>query len=208
MALPTPLAYWPLNEGNGTDLADATGNGHGATVTNGTWVAGKFGAGLGNSSDSHAATFTAIALALLYSVSLWIKGWDGSNDGVVIGGAAGHYAFYLDATTIYHSASSSFTSVAHGGGLSDGAWHHLAVTRNAGNMQFYKDGVPLGASQTIGNANVLTLSSLLGYAGGTYGFVAQADDVRLYDVELTTAQIAELAALVPAGGCPALLLAV
>jgi hypothetical protein len=47
MALPAPIAYWPCNEGTGTTLGDASGNGHTATLSHGTWDTSalkKFGA--------------------------------------------------------------------------------------------------------------------------------------------------------------------
>jgi hypothetical protein len=203
MALPAPAVYWALDEGTGTTIADsAAGGGNPLTRTNGTWTTGKFSSGLANASSSHAATRSpGFDMGAQYTVGCWIRGWDGSNDGVVIGGAAGKYVAYLDATDWYYSAT-NFVSIAHGGGLSDGAWHHLALVRDGVNVWFYKDGTLL-CTRTHGSFAADSIySALLAYADGTVPFIASIDDVRFYYAVLTGAQVAELYALNPGGGAP------
>jgi Concanavalin A-like lectin/glucanases superfamily len=79
---PTPLlAWWKLNEGSGTTAADATGNGHGATLgAQAGWgpgrVSGTSALSLTGASDSEA--FTAPALPPVdntgsFTVSAWVK---------------------------------------------------------------------------------------------------------------------------------------
>lgn len=201
MTLPAPAVLWRFDEGTGTTISDgAAGGANPATLTNGTWVPGRYGNGIHGGSN-HAATFTLIDMARTYTIGFWLRGWNGSTDGIVIGGAAGMYVAYLDATDIYHSSQSHFVTVAHGGGLSDGNWHHLAVVRAEGDIQFYKDGRPLGALQTNGSfngASELQIKSLLAYFDGTFPFPADLDDVRMYSTAFTAAQIADLYNPVPA----------
>jgi len=79
---PTPLlAWWKLNEGSGTTAADASGNGHGATLgAQAGWatgrVAGTSALSLNGASDSEA--FTAPQLPPVdntgsFTVSAWVK---------------------------------------------------------------------------------------------------------------------------------------
>ncbi|MBT3267997.1 LamG domain-containing protein [Candidatus Poribacteria bacterium] len=40
------VGYWPLDDGSGDEAADMSGNEHHGAVTDGDWVAGRFGGGL------------------------------------------------------------------------------------------------------------------------------------------------------------------
>lgn len=201
--VPNPAVWWKFDAGVGTVIKDyAPGNANPATLTNGSWISpGKFDGAINNASSSHAATFIGINMDKVYTIGFWIRGWDGSDDGIALGGGTGTYAAYIDATDIYHSAASNFVSVPHGGGMSDGAWHHLAIVRENANIQFYKDGSPLGALQVsagLATAGNLALSAILGYENGTFPLLADIDDVRMYYAAFTADQIAELYADVPA----------
>jgi hypothetical protein len=78
---PPLLAWWKLNEGSGTAAADATGNGHGATLgAQAGWGAGRISGtsalSLTGSPDSEA--FTAAQLPAVdntgsFTVSAWVK---------------------------------------------------------------------------------------------------------------------------------------
>lgn len=211
--LPVPLAYWPFDEGAGSTAADASGHGHTATITGGLWGAGKWAGALINAGGASAATVDEINLRDTHAIAYWFKGWDGSDDGVVVGGNTGYYATYLDGTDWYYSAASAFVTVPHGGGLADGDWHHLVVSRNIDEVTFYKDGARLGSPQTNAAyvaAHDLFLTTLLSYGDGGFPFHAHVDELRLYDVALSGDQVAELFALThtpPAAPVPALFFA-
>jgi Concanavalin A-like lectin/glucanases superfamily len=135
-----------------------------------------------------------------YTIALWIKDWDGSDDGVIFGGSPGTYAFYIDATQIYHNTGAgSYTAELHGG--LDTGWHHLVVTRNAGTtVRFYKDGAELGFGSTLPTNDTLTVTTLGAYADGTFPFTGTIDDVRVFGRELSGAEVAALYASIPAVG--------
>ena len=199
MALPDPIAYWPLNEAAGTTAADASGNGHTATLSHGTWHTGNlraFGAaGLANTDGGPGATFTPINLGTVHTVAWWMNGWNGTNDGVVIGGVTDVFAAYLDgSTTIYYTTGPTNTVTKAHGGLT-GA-HHVAVVRNGTTVTWYKDGVSLGSS-TLPTNTALTVNVISGYGAGAVPFVGTLDEVRFYNVALTGPQVAELVALNP-----------
>jgi len=184
MALPTPVAYWPFNEGSGTTAADASGNGHTATLGHGTWNTTQriFGAAaLANTDGGKAGAIIAINLGTTYSIAFWMNGWDGSNDGVLVG-------TYINSTGLYHDSG-----VWTHGGLT--GVHHIVLTRSGTSATVYKDGTAI-STLTIGSG-AFSLDTINGQAAGTLPFVGTLDDVRVYDVALSGAQVAELYALNP-----------
>jgi hypothetical protein len=87
------------------------------------------------------------------------------------------------------------TTIQSTSNVNDGAWHHVAVTRNAatGAMVLYVDGVqqatatgPTGTRSAPANLRVGSLQTNLNF------FAGQIDEVRLYNVALTAAQVAAL----------------
>lgn len=88
--------------------------------------------------------------------------------------------------------------------LNDGKWHHVAATLpanpRAGNTAFYIDGnvEPTTVSSpnnvlntTAGNMSPLTIGNSR-HSLGAYGFNGFVDDVRIYDEQLSQAQIQQL----------------
>jgi len=201
MSLPTPVAYWPLDESTGATSADASGHAHTLAVDESLsdWVTGKFGNALSQlqTATGLAASFAAIDLGTVYSVALWSL-WQDPSDGVLVAGAPGSYAFYLDGTAIYHSAGTgNFVTVAY---VPTASWRHLVVTRNGATVRFYVDGAALGAAQTLATpATTLVLSGIGAFNALPFDFAAKGlyDDIRLYDVTLSAAQVSELFALDP-----------
>jgi len=79
--------------------------------------------------------------------------------------------------------------------INDGAWHHVAVTRNAatGAMVLYVDGAqqatatgPTGTRSAPASLRVGSLQTNLNF------FAGQIDEVRLFGAVLTAAQVAAL----------------
>jgi len=196
--LPTPVAYWPFDEASGPTAADASGNGHTATLVHGTWDTSalkKFGpSALANTDGGHGASIATINLGTVHSIGFWLNGWDGSNDGSVITGPSGMDPLYITAASVYYAAGAgNFATL--GATVMTGS-HHYVVTRNGGvTITSYRDGVFLGTANLSTNT-ALTLDTINGSPGGN-PLVATIDDLRLYDVALTGPQVAELYALTP-----------
>ena len=195
MSLPEPSAYWPFDEATGTTTIDASGWSQPMTLASGTWTttAQKFGAAaISNAGSYLAATFDLLDLGTVHSYACWINSWTGA-DGVIVGGASGSYAFYLEGPTVYYSVGvGNYVGFTHGGLTGS---HHLCVTRSGTAVRMYKDGALL-AAQTLGSNTSQFLSTLGAYNTGTLPFAGVVDDLRFYNVELTAAQVAELYALV------------
>ena len=89
---PGLVGYWPLNEGSGSTVLDASGNGNAGQVSGATWATGRLGRGLsfnGSSSTVNlgkpvvvtSRSFTVAAWVLLTDLSSWhtAVSQDGSN---------------------------------------------------------------------------------------------------------------------------------
>ena len=69
-----------------------------------------------------------------------MNGWDGSNDGIILGGAGAVFACYTSATDFGYSHDGvSYSGKAHGvlTGL-----HHVVITRDNTAITWYVDGAP------------------------------------------------------------------
>lgn len=201
-----PVDYWPLNEGSGTTAVDTAGGQNGTLGAGASWIAGKIESNavrFDKTVDGH-LTFPQIDLGTIYTVAFWVWVRDPSSgaDGVVIGGPSNYYALYFDDTTLYHSAGpSNFVNVGHGGLASLRAWNHVAVTRNGATVQFYVNGVALGAFQTLSTpANTLRLDTLGSYNGFNFPSQVDLDDVRFYTRALSSTEVGDLYAYTGAGG--------
>src|SRR5262245_14489898 len=64
VAAPNQIAAYGLEEGNGTTVADASGNNYGGTLKNGpTWTVGKYNGGLAFDGSNDHVTFGDVAAA-------------------------------------------------------------------------------------------------------------------------------------------------
>jgi len=83
------------------------------------------------------------------------------------------------------------------GDLSDGNWHHVAWVRSgtgANEFEFFSDGVSLGTT-TISTDFVGHDNLGIGSFNGAENFPGDIDDLRLYNVALSSSEIATLAGM-------------
>ena len=218
------LAYWKMDETSGVTAADATGNGNTAALKGGcVWASGKIGGALSfNGTDGYAdygnkpgLNFAANAP---FTYAAWIKTTD--NFGLIFSqrNSAGDSPV-LDIAVGYNGLDESPGCVMAllredgaatgkhgnlvGGRISDGTWHHAALTRNAGGrIELFLDGASQGAGagpagaittdlRTIGCERCWVLADARG-ADRQY-LSATIDDARIYNRALTAAEIGVLA---------------
>ena len=199
-------------EGNSLDTS---GSGNNGTTSALSYVSGKVGAQAAqfNGTSSHVSIPRSVTDDL--SVAMWVKTtdtagaanaqwWSGKGlvDGEVGGGGAdwgtaivnGKFALGVGST-------GGDTTIASSVNISDGAWHHVAATRNntTGAMAVYVDGVlrgsgtgPTGSRTFPAGLRIGSLQTGNNFLNGTL------DDVRLYDRVLTAAEVSELTGPLPA----------
>jgi hypothetical protein len=165
----TKLAHWTLDASsyNGTTYADATGLGHDATVDgtspvfadgivdgdenlNNTAANGAIDVADPNSCAS-AGSFNPSEETSAFSVSAWVK-WLGTQDivnGMIAakrdGWAAATESYWIfmvnDAGVVRFQSYGATTLNTANGTITEGQWHHVAVTYEKGFARIYVDGM-------------------------------------------------------------------
>ncbi|MEW6303140.1 MAG: choice-of-anchor P family protein [Verrucomicrobiota bacterium] len=208
----TPATAAPSNaryefEGN---ASDTSGNGyHGTASASVTYTAGKVGPQAAQFDGASAHVLIPRLIGTNFTIALWVKTTDTggtgaqwwSGKGLVDGEVSGNTADFGSAVLNGRFAlgiGNPDTTVVTTTAINDGAWHHVAATRNAdtGEIRLYVDGVlnnsgtgPTGARAA---APALRIGSI--QTGAAAGFLNGAiDEVRLYDRALADAEIALLA---------------
>lgn len=205
---PDLVAYWALDDGAGAVASDLSGNGHDAAVVNAAWVGGIDGQALDfNGSDSSVtlptAAFSGIGDQL--TIAMWVNG-DTANP-------AKNSVFYAEDSAggrllnvhLPWSNGQVYWDVGDGSGYDriqklatpaeyEGAWHHWVFTKDAtsGVMNIYLDGTlwqsGTGKSKSVGTVAAATLGSNI----TTDSYNGSIDEVQLYDVALTAAEVEAL----------------
>jgi len=195
------VGYWNFNEATGTIAHDTSGKGNSGTLTNGpTWTGGKFGKGInldGNNDEIVVGDVNAVDNISQFSVSAWIKTgatpsgyftakeatfWFGAN-------ASGTVGWWVQG----QFADNAIESTAK---VNDGKWHMVTGTKDAvtGKIIVYVDGVYSGIGDISGNSPDNANSLVFGNRspGGFNNFAGQIDDVRIYNRQLSAAEILKL----------------
>ena len=198
----TPIASYAL-EGN---ALDGSGNGRNGTVNGGvTFVAGHLGQAA-NFNGMNAFIQIPRSIQGSFSMSFWIRTtatggsgaqwWNGRGlvDGEVAN-VVNDFGTSLLGSRIAFGVGNPDTTIQSTSNINNGAWHHVAVTRNSGSgaMVLYVDGVqqasvtgPIGTKSAPPNLRLGSLQTNLNF------FAGQLDEVRLYNDVLTAAQVAAL----------------
>lgn len=152
------VAYWTMDEGQGSVIKDRSGNGIDGTIHGGAkWVDGRCGKALEfNGIDSYVdcGKATNLSISNEITISAWVKPYSlkggcivnrysGDNGGYMLThawrGDGFPYLYIRDANTgkVYNSVA--------GAKLKINEWHHLACMAKRGErLKLYIDGVPAG----------------------------------------------------------------
>jgi hypothetical protein len=205
------VAYYPFDEGRGTTIRDVTGHGNDGT-TDATYVAGVSGAALQFDGTTGAvvvgnAAFTWGAANADYTVDYWVSlaatnaNWMPTFHKSDVAGGNCCTDWERSPAQFFRPGSNTLVTVV--GTSSDGnynptnfpsftlnTWTHVAVVHSGMTMLIYVDGVQAGAtadlpSATVGGQGKLYLGNDTFYAG----LSGSMDEVRIYDVALSAAQV-------------------
>jgi hypothetical protein len=201
-AIPGLVAHWPLDEGQGTAAADATGNLNDGTLLNGpTWIASDGTALHFDGTDDYVdlAVRTLPRAEAPKTIAVWFRNTalaprlrnlvalfnDQMNSGI-------HLGFDENQVAVWRFGD--FDPVIKSSVAPDGGWHHLAYSWDGGTHRLYLDGAPLGTS-TAGVKNGAVQTARLGtWQPPEEMFSGDLDDVRVYGRALADGEIARLAA--------------
>jgi|GEM_PF-5591880 len=214
-------AWWPLDEASGTVALEQLGHAHGSYVGGASHSSGKASKGV------HVGTGTQYVSVLdnpnlnfsnhSFSISAWVRTGDPNSSTRTIvdkrqsGPLTGYSLFmnngFLGFQLADPSGSTNYTSSSHV--LTDGAWHHVAVTVNrvggTTGGDLYVDGVgvlnfnPTLRPGSLTNSGNLTMGQA--FDGSSGDFNGDIDEVELYDRNLNSFEIAELFLVGGGGNC-------
>jgi chitodextrinase len=194
------VAAYSFNEGAGTTVADSSGNGNTGTLTATTWSSsGKYGNAL-TFNGSTAVVTIGNAASLQLTTAMTLEAWVNPT---VVNSAwrdviyKGNDNYFLEGTSQGSSApvAGGTFGTAHGLALGTAAlpvntWSHLAATYDGATLRLYVNGVQVGSLAQTGN--IVTSANPLQIGGDSiYGqyFAGMIDEVRVYNIALTAAQI-------------------
>ncbi len=194
------VAAYGFDEGSGTTVADASGNGNAGTITGATWAAtGKYGKALQFNGTSALVTVPDAA-SLHLSSGMTLEAW--VNPSAVNANwrdvvYKGNDNFYLEATS--SNASRPDAGMIAGGGYADAfgtaalpanGWSHLTETYDGAALRLYVNGTQVASTAHTGTIASSTNPLQIG-GDSIYGqfFAGLIDEVRVYNVALTPAQI-------------------
>ncbi len=199
-AVPGLVAAYAFDEGSGTSVADASGSGNTGTAANTTWAGtGKYGGALSFNGTSSRVTVPDSA-SLQLTGAMTLEAW--VNPSTVTSAwrdviAKGNDNYYLMATStpqgrpaggaIIRNRSTNATGTAN---LATSTWTHLAATFNGSALRLYVNGTLVRTTSRTGNIATSTDALTIG-SDPFYGqyFTGLIDEIRIYNVELSQAQI-------------------
>ena len=202
-----PIAHWKFDEGTGLLANDASGNGHIGTLKNGaTWsTLGKIGGALSLDGINDFVTVphkADLALKGPLTIAMWIKPTTISN-------GADDFLSKTDANVMHFSvgvgSSSKNVQMTYAdtfGGtrtlrsqpkvLAPGTWTHIAFRYDMQSMKLFVNG-KLQDRAVISDDLKTNLKELFIGRYSTKYFHGLIDDLRIYNRELTDAELADLA---------------
>jgi hypothetical protein len=198
---PGLVAAYDFNAGSGTTVSDVSGNGNTGTIVNATWTStGKYGGALSfNGTNAQVVINDSASLHLTSAVTLeaWVNpssaltGWQD-----VIYKPLDNY--FLEASSSNGNKpgtgvllTSSAEPLAYGSAaLTASTWTHLAMTYDGTTLKIYVNGALVTSTTQAGTITTSTNALQIG-GDSTYGqyFKGLIDEVRIYNIALTQAQI-------------------
>src|SRR6516164_3405370 len=194
------VAAYSFDEGSGTTVTDASGNGNNGTITGATWsTAGKYGKAL-SFNGSNAVVTIPDAASLHLSTGMTLEAWVNpstvnANYRDVI--YKGNDNFYLEATSSHSSrpdagmiAGGTYADAFGTAALAANTWSFLTETYDGSTLRLYVNGTQVASTAHTGT--IATSTNPLQIGGDSiYGqyFAGLIDEVRVYNVALTAAQI-------------------
>ncbi len=192
------VLHYAFDETSGTTAADSSGSGNTGTLngmTGAEWTTGKIGGALsfdGTNDYVEAIGYKGITGTGARTVALWFKT---SNSGVQMP-LVDYGGFWLALlTTNVAGFATNGNNVFAGSNLTDGDWHHLALTipdnGTTGDMVLYVDGV--GSNGSGSTPINMTPGADVKIGKVSAHFNGLLDDVRFYNSALSASEVGALA---------------
>jgi glucose/arabinose dehydrogenase/chitodextrinase len=200
-AAPGLVAAWGMNEGSGSGVADASGNGNNGSVSGAVWAAGRYGQALRFDGVNDVLVIpdsSSLDLTTALTFEAWVyptatlSSWKAILQKEVD-------AYFLNASTnnnrlgVGGTFSGVCCTVLRGpSGLTPNQWTHVAATYDGAWLRLYVNGVQVASRTRSGSLEVNALPLRIG--GSTYPgefFPGLIDEVRIYNRALSAAEISQ-----------------
>ncbi len=192
------VAAYSFDEGAGSVLTDASGNGHDGTISGATWAGGHDGGAL--SFNGTSASVDLGALGTFYqngfTLEAWLQKATTKKDVGVLGTwtpsggpmiwidhIVGDYQLTLGASGLQYYLDSGHPA-------SVGQWQHVAATFDGSTARFYIDGTEVASrsvTYSVGTSNAWRIGGY-GSPAGNF-FDGLIDNVRIYNRALGASEI-------------------
>ncbi|HEY6886218.1 MAG TPA: LamG-like jellyroll fold domain-containing protein, partial [Solirubrobacter sp.] len=197
---PPPVASYSFDDGAGTVLGDASGNGNNGTIAGGAaWVSGKFGSAL--DFDGSSGHVDLPGLGTFYKGAFTLEAWIRRDTSAVDGGIVGSWAPLQNGGAMLwngwpngHTTQTLGTSTSNyldaGSAAPVGTWQHIASTYDGTTGKLYVNGALVATKTFTGNVGDANSWRIGAYGPTAANFFNGAiDDVRIYDRALTAGQV-------------------
>lgn len=209
------VAYWPMNEGTGTQMGDSSGNkNNGSLINSFTWVTGKLGKALSfNGTNNYVSAPSVDSSGTnVISVSWWMYKSSFNNSISIVAETSPNFNVSTTGWVIGPDDNTGYFAVGLRGNVgysipyynrpSAGVWHHYTAifdkSRATNEVSFYIDGVlQTPATYAVHNNNNTNNFGndvfYMGMRGGVqYPFAGKLDDFRIYNRALSQSEILDL----------------
>ena len=202
-AVPDGIVGWWRAEGDNQDVFR-----NGITNAPSTYIAGaSFVPGFVGQAFSFVGSLIGVRVgspAIFQQQDLTIEAWvkranataisqSGTTAGAIFAGASGSYSLALESTGQLSFGKVGVSKVSSTAKVADTLWHHVAVTRQGANVNFYVDGNPAGSANydaTFTFTTPFAIGSLgTTFEGANYTFWGLIDEASLYQRALSGAEI-------------------
>ncbi len=188
------VGYWSFDEGEGGIAKDGSGNGNDGVIINATWETGKLGSALGFDGAGayvEVPDHESLHLWEKYTFAVWIYQVESRSSRIIdkigAGTANGPHLDTHPGTTL-RSCSGACISTTTDYSLDE--WHHAAITFDEGDVKLFLDGVVAGTGTAPSPLAGNDLSLRIGAdSNGGSLFLGLIDDVQVYNLALTEAEI-------------------
>jgi len=211
------VAFWPLNEGRGTDAEDLTVNGNHLTLrgsmTDADWIAGIVGTALDFEGTDDFADIASPSFIddTAGAVSLWVK-FDNNTQSAMpfsisVDGATDdefQIAYRGDVSDEFRiilvvNGSTTLDLRSPNNTITDTNWHHLVLTSDGSTIKLYIDSVDRTLTASTGTntgqwfsdatqADVCTIGALQRASNSDF-IDGKIDEIRVYSSNLTAKQV-------------------
>ena len=201
------VAHWKLDETSGTTANDFSSYGNSGALVNGpTWVAGKIGGAVQLAGGSQYIVADNVPVNTTAggcnTVTFWMK-WGGTDNQMAFGWNTGYDLLFSGGSFGINTGQSDIFGIASSGLA--GQWVHVALVfpngaPSAANAKMYINGSLQNMTQRLGGSSGSRVATprvvVSGWGNdGGYKFDGTMDDVRIYNRELSAAEVASVMAV-------------